>query len=58
MAAYTASGLRTTKEVLWHNTEATNLTSAIALEARNQNLLNYAADVREYMANYRKKTTG
>lgn len=58
MAAYTASGLRTTKEVLWHNTEATNLTSAIALEARNQNLLNYAADVREYMANYRKTTTG
>lgn len=58
MAGYTASGLRTTKEVLWHNVEATNLTSAIALEARNQNLLNYAADVREYMANYRKKTTG
>jgi len=58
MAVYTSSGLRTTKEVLWHNTEATNLSSAIALEARNQNLLNYAPDVREYMANYRKKTTG
>ena len=58
MAAYTASGLRTTKEVLWHNTEATSLTSAIALEARNQNLLNYAPDVREYMETYRKRTTG
>lgn len=58
MAGFTASGLRTTKEVLWHNIEATNLTSAIALEARNQNLLNYAPDVREYMKNYRKKTTG
>ena len=58
MAAYTASGLRTTKEVLWHNVEASSLTSAIALEARNQNLLNYAPDVREHMANYRKKTTG
>lgn len=58
MAAYTASGLRTTKEVLWHNAEASSLTSAIALEARNQNLLNYAPDVREYMNNYRKKTTG
>lgn len=58
MAAYTASGLRSTKEVLWHNVEATNLTSAIALEARNQNLLQYAPDVREYMENYRKRTTG
>jgi hypothetical protein len=43
---------------LWHNSEASSLTSAIALEARNQNLLNYAPDVREYMKNYRKKTTG
>ncbi len=58
MSSYTASGLRTTKEVLWHNSEASSLTSAIALEARNQNLLNYAPDVREYMKNYRKKTTG
>jgi len=58
MAAYTASGLRTTKEVLWHNVEASSLASAIALEARNQNLLNYAPDVREHMENYRKKTTG
>ena len=58
MSLYTASGLRTTKEVLWHNSEASSLTSAIALEARNQNLLNYAPDVREYMKNYRKKTTG
>lgn len=58
MASYTASGLRTTKEVLWHNVEASSLTSAIALEARNQNLLNYAPDVREYMEKYRKKTTG
>ena len=33
-------------------------TSEIALEARNQNLLNYAPDVREHMEKYRKKTTG
>jgi enoyl-CoA hydratase len=58
MTSYTASGLRTTKEVLWHNVEASSLSSAIALEARNQNLLNYAPDVREYMERYRKKTTG
>lgn len=58
MSAYTASGLRTTKEVLWHNTEVSSLETAIALEARNQNLLNYASDVREYMNNYRQRTTG
>lgn len=58
MAAYTSIGLRTTKEVLWHNVEATNLTQAIALEARNQNLLNSSAEVREYMATYRQRTTG
>ena len=58
MAAYTSIGLRTTKEVLWHNVEATNLTQAIALEARNQNLLNSSAEVREYMTSYRQRTTG
>lgn len=58
MSAYTASGLRTTKEVLWLNTEVSSLETAIALEARNQNLLNYAPDVREYMKKYRERTTG
>jgi enoyl-CoA hydratase len=58
MAAYTKSGLRSTKEVLWHNTEATNLTSALALEIRNQNLMQYAPDVQEHMTAYRKRTTG
>lgn len=58
MAGYTTSGLRSTKEVLWHNTEATNLTSALALEIRNQNLMQYAPDVQEYMKAYRSRTTG
>lgn len=58
MAAYTGVGLRTTKEVLWHNVEATNLTQAIALEARNQNLLNASPEVHAYMAAYRDRTTG
>ncbi len=58
MAGYTATGLRTTKEVLWHNTEAPSLTSALALEIRNQNLLQYAPDVQEFMASYRERTTG
>lgn len=58
MAAYTATGLRTTKEVLWHNTDAPSLSSALAVEIRNQNLMQYAPDVREYMKTYRQRTTG
>ena len=58
MASYTKSGLRTTKEVLWHNTEAPSLSSALALEIRNQNLLQHAPDVKEYMRNYSRRTTG
>ncbi|MCU0268498.1 MAG: enoyl-CoA hydratase-related protein [Acidimicrobiales bacterium] len=58
MAGYTKSGLRTTKEVLWHNTAAPSLESALALEIRNQNLLQFAPDVREFLDAYRAKTTG
>lgn len=58
LAGYTASGLRTTKEVLWHATHAPSLEAAIALEARNQNLLQHAPDVQAYMAGYRDAKTG
>ena len=58
MAAYTSVGLRTTKEVLWHNTDATGLTQAIALEVRNQNVLNHSPEVHAYMQDYRERTTG
>jgi enoyl-CoA hydratase len=58
MTAYTASGLRSTKEVLWHNTEAPNLTTALALEIRNQNLMQHAPDVQAHLAGYRRSTTG
>ena len=58
MAGYTKSGLRTTKEVLWHNTEAPSLQSALALEIRNQNLLQHAPDVKAFMDTYRQRTTG
>lgn len=58
LAQYTKSGLRTTKEVLWHNTEAPSLQHALALEIRNQNLLQHAPDVQEFMARYRKQVTG
>ena len=58
LAGHTASGLRTTKEVLWHNTEVSSLTTAIALEARNQNLMQHAPDVREFMGRYRQGVAG
>jgi enoyl-CoA hydratase len=58
LASYTKSGLRTTKEVLWQNLEAPSLQSALALEIRNQNLLQHAPDVQEFMNNYRSGVTG
>jgi enoyl-CoA hydratase len=58
MAGYTRTGLLMTKEVLWHNVDTTSMTAAIAMENRNQNLAGRAADVREYMASYRNRTTG
>ena len=58
LAGYTSSGLRTTKEVLWLNTSAPSLEAALALEIRNQNLLQHAPDVQQYMRAYRRATTG
>ena len=58
MAGYTGSGLRSTKEVLWLNTEASSLEQALALEIRNQNLMNHASDVKEFMRSYRERITG
>lgn len=58
LAGYTRSGLSSTKDVLWHNTEAPSLSTALALEIRNQNLLNHAPDVQAYMKSYRERTTG
>lgn len=58
LAGHTKSGLRSTKDVLWHNTEAPSLASALALEIRNQNLMNHQPDVQEFMASYRRQKTG
>jgi len=58
MAGYTMSGLISTKEVLWRNTEAPSLETAIALEARNQMLVSHAQDVQDHMASYRQQKTG
>jgi enoyl-CoA hydratase len=58
MAGYTRTGLLNTKEVLWHNVDTPSLAAAIALENRNQSLAGMTPEVREYMANYRDRTTG
>lgn len=58
LAGYTASGLRATKDVLWRNAGAPDLSAALALEIRTQNLLQHAPDVRAYMDAYRKAVPG
>jgi len=57
LAGYTHTGLSMTKEVLWHNIDAQSMDAAIAMENRNQNIANQAADVREYMLAYRDRIT-
>jgi enoyl-CoA hydratase len=52
VAGFTAFGLRRTKEVLWHNLDASNLAAAIALENRNQELAVHEPEVVEYMRSY------
>lgn len=52
MAAYTTYGLQRTKEVLWHNLDASSAAAAIALENRNQELGILTPEVRDYMATY------
>lgn len=58
LSGYTRTGLLSTKNVLWHNTEAPSLGAALALEICNQNLAQHAPDVREHMEKYRERTTG
>ena len=58
MDAYTHSGLVSTKQVLRLTVDAPSLEAAIALEARNQMLVNHAPDVQRYMAAYREARTG
>jgi enoyl-CoA hydratase len=52
IAAYTSFGLRRTKEVMWHNLEASSLPAALALENRNQELAVHEPEVLEYMRAY------
>jgi enoyl-CoA hydratase len=58
IAEYTSFGLRRTKEVLWHNLEASSLAAAIAIENRNQELAVHEPEVLEYMRNYSERFKG
>lgn len=58
MDHYTHSGLVSTKQVLRLTVDSPSLEAAIALEARNQMLVNHAPDVRAHMAAYREAKTG
>jgi enoyl-CoA hydratase len=55
IAGFTSFGLRRTKEVLWHNLEASSAAAAIAMENRNQELAVNEPEVLEYMQAYAKR---
>jgi enoyl-CoA hydratase len=55
VAGYTAFGLRRTKEVMWHNLDASSPAAAIALENRNQELGALSPEVQEYMRTYSQR---
>lgn len=57
MTAYTTVGLLSTKNVLRHNATAPSLEAALALEIRNQNLMQHHKEVRDYMASYSRAKT-
>lgn len=57
VAAYTAAGLRMSKEVMWANLDATSLSACLALENRNQDLAGRDPEVRAYMDEYRRRVT-
>jgi enoyl-CoA hydratase len=52
IAAYTSIGLRMTKEVMWANLDAPNMSAAIALENRNQTIAGRNPEVQAYMDAY------
>jgi enoyl-CoA hydratase len=58
LAGHTRTGLLMTKEVLWHNVDTPSMAAAIAMENRNQTIAGRAPDVVEFMAAYRRRTTG
>jgi enoyl-CoA hydratase len=57
IAAYTAIGLRMTKEVMWANLDTPNMAACIALENRNQDIAGRSQEVRDYMRAYSGRVT-
>lgn len=55
VAGYTSFGLRRTKEVMWHNLDATGPAAAIALENRNQELGALTTEVQDFMRAYSER---
>lgn len=58
MAAFTAFGLRRTKEVMWHNLDASSVSAAIAMENRNQELGAREPEVQAFMQHYSEQRVG
>jgi enoyl-CoA hydratase len=56
VAGHTHTGLVLTKEVLWHNVDATSMPAAIAMENRNQAIAMTRPDVKAHMAAYTQRT--
>ncbi len=52
IASFTSFGLRRTKEVMWHNLDASSVAAAIALENRNQELGAREPEVVDFMQKY------
>jgi enoyl-CoA hydratase len=55
VASFTSVGLRLTKEAMWANLDATDLSGCLALENRNQDLAGQSDEVRDYMLRYRER---
>ena len=55
IAGYSRTGLVLTKEVMWHNLDNPSITSAIAMENRNQNIASRTAEIQEYMKAFQEK---
>jgi enoyl-CoA hydratase len=58
VAGYTSFGLRRTKEVMWHNLDASSLAAAIAMENRNQELGAQDPEVIAFMQEYGSRFRG
>jgi enoyl-CoA hydratase len=55
VASHSHTGLVLTKEVLWHNVDASSLPAAIAMENRNQSIAMASPEVKAHMAAYTQR---